>query len=57
MLAVPIEENLERKFEEKFYDENLEKILNCINLAEQIDQDPKMMQVRLTAFISADILV
>ena len=56
MLAVPIEENLARKYEEKFYDENLSKILHCLELADKLGEDPKMMQVRITAFVNSDIL-
>ena len=56
MLAVPIEENLARKYEEEFYDENLRKILNCLELADKLGDDPKMMQVRITAFVNSDLL-
>ena len=56
MLAVPIEENLARKYEEKFYDENLSKILHCLELADKLGEDPKMMQVRITAFVNSDLL-
>ena len=57
MLAVPIEENVARKNDELFYDENLEKILTCLKLSEEISDNRKMMQVRITAFINPDILV
>ena len=57
MLAVPIEENVARKNDESFYDENLEKILACLQLSEEIADNRKMMQVRITAFINPDILV
>ena len=57
MLAVPIEENLARKNDESFYDENLAKILACLKLSEEIADNRKMMQVRITAFINPDILV
>ena len=57
MLAVPIEENVARKNDETFYDENLEKILTCLKLSEEISDNRKMMQVRITAFINPDILV
>ena len=56
MLAVPIEENVARKNDESFYDENLEKILACLQLSEEIADNRKMMQVRITAFINPDIL-
>ena len=56
MLAVPIEENLARKYEENFYDENLRKILHCLELADKLGEDPKMMQVRITAFVNSDLL-
>ena len=56
MLAVPIEENLARKYEESFYDENLRKILHCLELADKLGEDPKMMQVRITAFVNSDLL-
>ena len=51
-----IEENLARKYEETFYDENLRKILNCLELADKLGEDPKMMQVRITAFVNSDLL-
>ena len=57
MLAVPIEENVARKNDESFYDENLQKILACLQLSEEIADNRKMMQVRITAFINPDILV
>ena len=57
MLAVPIEENVARKNDESFYDENLEKILACLQLSEEIADNRKMMQVRITAFINPDLLV
>ena len=56
MLAVPIEENLARKYEESFYDENLRKILHCLELADKLGEDSKMMQVRITAFVNSDLL-
>ena len=51
MLAVPIEENPARKNDESLYDENLDKILECLSHAEQLGTDPRMMQVRITAFV------
>jgi len=57
MLAVPIEENQARKYDESFYDENLDKILNCLKLADQLGSEPRMMQVRITAFVNSDMLL
>ena len=51
MLAVPIEENPARKNDESLYDENLDKILECLSHAEKLGADPRMMQVRITAFV------
>ena len=51
MLAVPIEENPARKNDESLYDENLDKILECLSHAEKLGTDPRMMQVRITAFV------
>ena len=56
MLAVPIEENPTRKNDESLYDENLDKILECLSHAEQLGTDPRMMQVRITAFVLGSAL-
>lgn len=55
MLAVPIEEDLgEGKAGERWYEENEAIMLNCVDLS-SLGGDRPMMQLKITALMSADL--
>ncbi|XP_063791403.1 hydroxyproline dehydrogenase isoform X1 [Pseudophryne corroboree] len=55
MLAVPIEEDLgESKSGERWYEQNEEIMLNCVDLS-AAGGDRPMMQLKITALMSADL--
>ncbi|XP_068099967.1 hydroxyproline dehydrogenase [Hyperolius riggenbachi] len=55
MLAVPIEEDLgEAKSGERWYEQNEEVMLNCVDLSSSAGDRP-MMQLKITALMSADL--
>ncbi|KAL4617815.1 putative proline dehydrogenase 2 [Arapaima gigas] len=57
MLAVPIEEDLGESTGERRYDDNLEAMLECVRLSHSNACADPMMQLKITALLSAELCV
>ncbi|XP_071092876.1 hydroxyproline dehydrogenase-like [Haliotis cracherodii] len=56
LLSVPIEEDVnDCKIDQQCYDDNLQVILNCINMAAEVKGNIPMMHLRMTSVLPANL--